>query len=59
MSEIVNFNKARKAAGKARDKAHAAENRIRHGRTRAEKTLDAARADLAARRLEQTRRDPD
>jgi hypothetical protein len=33
-------------------KASAAENRVRHGRTKADKTLDAARTEKAARELE-------
>ena len=40
MGEIVNLNRARKAAAKAADRASAQSNRVVHGRTRAEK--DAA-----------------
>ena len=37
MGEIVNLNKARKKHNRADSSARAAENRIRHGRTRLER----------------------
>lgn len=57
MTEIVNLNKARKARAKADAKAQAAENRVRHGRTKAQKAQ--ARAEIAqeARKLDQARRE--
>ena len=57
MSEIINLNKARKARAQAQAKADAAENRVRFGRTRSEKT--AAKAEVAKldRHLDQTRRE--
>ncbi len=61
MAEIINLRRARKA--KARDDAAKAaeEARARHGRTKAERTLNEARDALDARRLEQGRieRGPD
>ncbi len=46
MAELINLNKARKARGRAADKAQAAENRVRFGQTKGQKTvarLDAVR----------------
>ena len=52
MAEIVNLRLARKR--KARDEAAdaAAQARAKHGRSKAEKTLDRARADKAERDVE-------
>lgn len=52
MAEVINFNKARKARDRAAGKAQAAENRVKHGRTKGEK----AATELEARR---TKRDLD
>jgi Domain of unknown function (DUF4169) len=57
VAEPINLTKARKARAKAADQARAAENRVKFGRTSAEKTLDAARTDLARHKLDQTRRE--
>ncbi len=57
MSEIVNLNRARKAKDRAEDKAQAARNRVLHGRGKAERTLTAKQAELAARRLDQAKRE--
>ncbi|ATC31558.1 DUF4169 domain-containing protein [Caulobacter vibrioides] len=57
MADIVNLNQARKAKAKAEDKARAAENRARFGRTKAEKTLDAARVDKLRRDLDGAKRE--
>lgn len=48
MAEIVNLNKARKAAKKRGEAAEAAANRVKHGRTGAEKLND--RREEARRR---------
>jgi hypothetical protein len=48
MAEPVNLNRARKARAKAARREQAAANRIRHGRTGAEKAADR----LAAARRE-------
>ena len=56
-TEIVNLNKARKARAKAQAGREAAENRVRFGRTKAERLLDTAREDKARRELEARRRD--
>ncbi len=48
MADIVNLNKARKAARKREEQAEAAANRVKHGRTGAEKLND--RREEARRR---------
>jgi len=57
MAEILNLNQARKARAKTDAKVKAAENRARFGRTKADKTLDAARADKLQRDLDGARRE--
>ncbi len=57
MNDVVNLNKARKAKAAADKTKQAAENRVRFGRTKAEKTLGAARAEKARRELEARKRD--
>lgn len=53
MSDPVNLNKARKERARAEDKARADANALKYGRTKAERLLDAARAEQAKRRLDQ------
>ena len=43
MGEIVNLRKARKRAVRRREDERAATNRVKHGRTKAERTLQDAR----------------
>lgn len=57
MSEIVNLNKARKAKARSEAKAGAAQNRVKFGRTKLEKTAAKAEAAKQARRLDQARRE--
>lgn len=57
MADVVNLNQARKAKAKADDKARAAENRARFGRTKAEKSLEAARAEKLRRELDGAKRE--
>lgn len=49
----VNLNKARKARDRAAGKAQADANAVRHGRTKAERLLEATRAAQAKARLDQ------
>jgi hypothetical protein len=49
MVEPINLNKFRKERAAADAKARAAENRVRFGRTKAEKDLAKAREDKAAK----------
>ena len=57
MADLVNLNRARKAAARAAAKAKAAENRAAFGRTNSERELEPARAEKAARELEGKRRE--
>jgi hypothetical protein len=45
MATIINFNKARKAKQRADAERQAAENRVKFGRTKAQKQLGAAEAE--------------
>lgn len=57
MSDLVNLNRARKAKAEAAQKAKAAENRARHGRTKAQKAAEKAAMHKAERRLDDTKRE--
>lgn len=57
MAEILNLNQARKAKARTDAKTKAVENRAKFGRTKADKTLDAARADKLKRDLDGAKRD--
>lgn len=59
MSNVVNLNRARKAKARTEAKARADENAAKFGRTKAERRLEAARAEAEARRLDQHRREDD
>jgi hypothetical protein len=52
MGEIVNLRKVRKEIKKRDDAERAAANRIVHGRTKAERTIDQARAAKTNRHLD-------
>jgi hypothetical protein len=54
---VVNLNKARKAKAKAGDRTRADENAVRFGRTKAEKSLEKARADKARADLDALKRE--
>lgn len=49
MTKPINLNKARKARAKADKVARAERNSVAFGRTKAEKSLDRARSEKAAR----------
>jgi Domain of unknown function (DUF4169) len=57
MGEVVNLNKTRKAKRRAEDKADAAANRVKFGRTAAERAIEKARADKFQRGLDSVRLD--
>ncbi len=57
MSSIVNLNRARKAKAREVEKATAAANRVKHGRTGGQKAADALTAAQAERALEGHRRE--
>ncbi len=53
--KIVNLNKARKERARAEDKARADANAAKHGRTKAQRLIEAAQADKARRVLDQAK----
>ncbi|CAN7298182.1 DUF4169 family protein [Phenylobacterium sp. LjRoot225] len=57
MTEPINLNRARKARAQAAEKAQAAENRVRFGRTKTEKTVSKLEAERARRAHEQAKRE--
>ena len=58
MGDIVNLHKARKRAARERDAERAAANRLTHGRTKAERSLETARSENARRLLDAHKIDP-
>jgi len=57
VAEILNLNQARKARAKAGAKVQAVENRAKFGRAKADKALDAARAEKLKRDLDGAKRE--
>lgn len=55
MGEIVNLRKVRKEAKKRDEAAHAAANRIVHGRSKAERELETKRTTMISRQLDRHR----
>ena len=49
---VVNLGKARKVRDRVEEKAQADANAAKHGRTKAEQMLEAARAEKARRALD-------
>lgn len=58
MADIINFNKARKRKAREQAQAQAAENRVRFGRTKEQKQLEATQMEEARRKLDGLRREP-
>ena len=58
MAELINLNKARKKKARADAAVQAAANRIKFGRTAAERQRAAAAEADAARRLDGLKREP-
>ena len=56
-ADLINLNKARKARARRVDKVQAAENRVRFGRAKVDLALDKARAEKAARALDDAKRE--
>jgi hypothetical protein len=52
MADIVNLRQARKRKARAEKDQRAEDNRLKHGRTKAEKDHAAAKDDLERRRLD-------
>jgi hypothetical protein len=57
MADIINLNKARKKKARETAVARAAENRVRFGRSKEQKKLDAATSEADRRKLDQLKRD--
>lgn len=57
MVEPVNLNKFRKAKARAEKEQRAQENRIKHGRTKAEKARDKLQAKSQKDAVDQNKRD--
>lgn len=57
MAEPINLNRVRKERNRAEAKAQADANAVKFGRTKAQRLLETAREDLAARRLDQLKFD--
>lgn len=57
MSEIINFNKQRKAKARSEKEVRAQQNRLKYGRTKQEKLLDKANAEKRERHLEAHKRE--
>lgn len=57
MTTPINLNKARKAKEKLEAEQRAKENRAKFGRTKAQKKLEAAKAEALAKRTEGHRRE--
>ena len=57
MAEPINLNKARKAKARANKQQRASENRVKFGRTKAEKARDKLTAERSRKALDQTARD--
>jgi len=53
MAKITNLNQARKSRARDEKRARAGANAARHGRTKAERLLEAARNDKARAMLDQ------
>jgi hypothetical protein len=56
---VVNLNKFRKAKARVEKRAQADENAVKFGRSKAEKSLDQAWVEKAARDLDGKRREDD
>lgn len=57
LADPINLNKFRKAKARADKEQRATENRIKFGRTKAEKARDKLQSEHAKRQLDQTERD--
>lgn len=59
MGEVVNLRTVKKQAARKAARAAAHANAAKHGRTKAERDVEQARADKAARDLDAHRRETD
>jgi hypothetical protein len=59
MGEIINLNRARKGKAKARATSAAVENRVKFGRTKADRARAEAERDAIARTVDGAKLDPE
>ena len=59
MTKVTNLNRFRKQKARDDKRAEADANAVKHGRTKAQKSLEDARAEKAARNLDGHRLDRD
>ena len=59
MTKVTNLNRFRKQKARDEKRAEADANAVKHGRTKAQKSLEDARAEKAARNLDGHRLDRD
>ena len=59
MTNVTNLNRFRKQKARDEKRAEADANAVKHGRTKAQKALEDARAEKAARNLDGHRLDRD
>ena len=57
MADILSLSKARKTKARAAKEAAAAENRVKFGRTKAEKALEAAEKTITEKNIDAHKRD--
>ena len=57
MADPVNLNRFRKAKARSDAETRAAENRVRFGRTKAERQLEKARSEKAVRDVDSGKRE--
>lgn len=57
MGDVINLNKQRKARARVEAEAKAAANRVKFGRTKAQKTKDDAARRKADRAIDQAKRE--
>lgn len=57
MADILSLSKARKARARVAKEQAAAENRVKFGRTKAEKEREAALQEIAQKRLDDLKRE--
>lgn len=58
MATVINLNKVRKQKARSEAEKQAAENRVKFGRSKAQKQRDATEAAEAKRKLDQLKREP-
>jgi len=57
VAEIINLRAAKKAADRAKNRAQGDENAMKFGRSKAERALEAARAEKARRDIDSHRKE--